>query len=73
MVENAVAMESVMKRELSQLDPSVVHTLRGRGLFFAIVINSNPGHCEMKDERGERIDWLILFQKFQRPQHGMFV
>jgi ornithine--oxo-acid transaminase len=43
MVENAAAMEGVLRRELSQLDPSVVHTLRGRGLFFAVVITANPG------------------------------
>ena len=55
MVENAAAMESVMRRELSKLDPAVTHTLRGRGLFFALVINSTPGwerEGERERERG---------------------
>ena len=43
MVENAAAMESVMRRELGRLDPKVAHTVRGRGLLFGIVINSRPG------------------------------
>ena len=43
LIENAAAMESVMWRELAGLDSAVVQTVRGRGLFFAIVINSNEG------------------------------
>lgn len=38
LVENAAALESVMREELDQLDSSVVESVRGRGLFFAIVI-----------------------------------
>lgn len=37
-MENAAALESVMKKELNRLDSSVVKTVRGRGLFFAVVI-----------------------------------
>lgn len=42
LVENAAALESVLREELDHLDPSVVHSVRGRGLFFAIVIR---GEC----------------------------
>lgn len=38
LVENAAALESVMREELDRLDRSVVDSVRGRGLFFAIVI-----------------------------------
>lgn len=38
LVENAAALESVMREELDPLDRSVVDSVRGRGLFFAIVI-----------------------------------
>lgn len=44
LIENAAAMETVMRRELAGLDPAVVQTVRGRGLFFAIVINPKQGH-----------------------------
>ena len=55
MVENAAAMEKVIRRELSQLDSSVAHTLRGRGLFFAVLITPTPGQREPQtEEREER-------------------
>ena len=43
MVENAAAMEGVVRRELAGLDPNTVMTVRGRGLFFAIVIKPTEG------------------------------
>ena len=43
MVENAAAMEGVVRRELAGLDPNIVMTIRGRGLFFAIVIKPTEG------------------------------
>ena len=43
LVENAAALESVMWRELAKLDSSVAHTVRGRGLFFGVVITPTEG------------------------------
>ena len=43
MVENAAALESVMWRELKGLDPNVTLSVRGQGLFFAIVIKPQQG------------------------------
>ena len=42
---NAAAMEKVVWRELEGLDPAIATTLRGKGLFFAIVINNQEGTC----------------------------
>ena len=44
LVENAAALEAVMWRELAKLDSSVAHTVRGRGLFFGIVITPTEGN-----------------------------
>ena len=46
MVENAASLEAVMWRELGKLDKSVVHTVRGRGLFFAVVIKPEKGESK---------------------------
>ena len=43
LVENAAALEAVMWKELAKLDSSVAHTVRGRGLFFGIVITPTEG------------------------------
>lgn len=46
LVENAAALEKVMWRELEGLDPNVALTVRGRGLFFAIVIKPEKGESQ---------------------------
>ena len=43
LIENAARLEHVVRRELTKLDPAVAHTVRGRGLFFGIVIDPRPG------------------------------
>ena len=55
MVENAAALEGVMRRELEKLNPEVAHTVRGRGLFFGVVINSRPGRERERERERERL------------------
>ena len=46
LVDNAAALEKVMWRELKGLDPNVALTVRGRGLFFAIIIKPEKGESQ---------------------------
>ena len=43
LAENAAKMGDIIKEELSQLPKDVVSIVRGRGLFYAIVINPKIG------------------------------
>ena len=43
LIENAANLEPVVRRELTKLDPAVISEVRGRGLFFGIVIKPQPG------------------------------
>ena len=45
-MDNAAALEKVMWRELKGLDPNVALTVRGRGLFFAIIIKPEKGESQ---------------------------
>ncbi len=45
LAENAERMGRILEQELSpsSLNPQIVETVRGRGLFWAIVIKETPG------------------------------
>ena len=46
LAKNAERMGRILEQELSTLDPQIVTTIRGRGLFWAIVIKETPGIIE---------------------------
>ena len=43
LAENAARMGQIVEEELSSLDPRIVANVRGRGLFWAIVIKPTAG------------------------------
>ncbi len=46
-VENAAKMGKIVNEELSNLPDDVVSVVRGRGLFYAIVINPKIGNQQV--------------------------
>ena len=68
LVENAATLEKVVWRELAGLDRSIVHTVRGRGLFFAIVITPTEGN-----EKGNTHTHTLPSLPLQGSRHGMCV
>ena len=43
LAENAARLEPILQRELSSLDPSLATIVRGKGLFYAVVIKPQGG------------------------------
>ncbi len=46
-MENAAKMGTIINEELSNLPDDVVSIVRGRGLFYAIVINPKIGNQQL--------------------------
>ena len=53
LIENAAQLGPLLRNELEKLDSSIVSTVRGKGLFYAVVIRPHNGVL------GSIVSWLL--------------